>query len=308
MIGIRYYTTPKNATLVGLDGRIRINYGGLLMPLLEEDYCNVDEDLPSYDAVGRGIYHALRFNPDCANGKKYAQLLKEGYPHYLSELASHILMLGQKDVEISYLDRRVNYLKIFALIEPEKSQFPLEIGMTLLDKGLRLSALHLSTVTIYRAEDFLRKALSLSPDSVQVRHQLGEVCYLLGKYHSAASFWRDILPELQGNEQQKLKLRLEKVDAGIHPRIPVVDYLAAIAASFELHQMGEFEEAAAILQDVLDDTIFTEEFPMPEIHYILGVCCHEMNMPKYAEQYLQEALNLNPDHSEARCVLEKMCH
>lgn len=264
------------------------------------------DDVLPYDAVGRGIYHVLRFNPDCAYGDRYAYILKEGYPHYLSELASHILMLGQKDVEISYLDRRINYLKIFALLEPENSQFPLEIGMTLLDKGLRLSALHLSTVNLYRAEDYLRKALEMSPGSIQVRHKLGEVCYLLGKYQDVDSLWRDIIAELPGDEQQMLNHRLEKIAEGVHPRIPVVDYLAAVGAAFELHEQGEYAESAAILQDVLDDQFFIKEFPLPEIYYMLGLCYRKLAMPKYAEEYLREALVLNPDYSEAHCELDTL--
>ncbi len=304
--GIHYYLAPENVSIDGLDGRVHIPCGGLALPILEDEISSLAGDILPYDAVGRGIYHVLRFNPDCVYGERYAHILKEGYPHYLSELASHILMLGQKDVEISYLDRRINYLKVFALIEPGNFQFPLEIGMTFLDKGLRLSALQLSTVNLYRAEDFLRKALKMSPDSVQVRHQLGEVCYLLGKYQDVDLFWSDILAELPGDEQQKLKRRLDKISEGVHPRIPVVDYLAAVGAAFELHQQGEYAESAAILKDVLDDQFFTQEFPLPEIYYMLGLCYRQLAMPKDAEEYLRKALVLNPDYSEACRELDKL--
>jgi len=304
--GIRYYQPPKDAILTGLDGRVSIPYADIPIPLLEEDYRALDGVCPSYDVVGRGIYQALRTNPDCILAGRYAQLLKEAYPHYLSELASHILMLEHKDVEVSYLDRKINYLKIFALIEPENPQFPLEIGVTLLDRGMRLSALHLSTVTLYRAEDFLRRALLLSPDHVTVRNKLGEVCYILGKYQDAAQFWHGILPALDAEEAQKLEVRLESIAEKRLPQIPAVDYLEAVGAAFSLFDQGKFEEAAAIFQDIIGDTFFCEQFSIPEIYYFLGLCCVNMNMPRYAEEYLQEALQLNPDYQDARNALAQL--
>ncbi|KAF0216262.1 MAG: hypothetical protein FD174_3716 [Geobacteraceae bacterium] len=276
------------------------------MPLLEDDYNAMDGSYPSYDAVGRGIYQALRINPDCAFGESYARLLKEAYPHFLSELASHILMLEKKDVEVTYLDRKINYLKIFALIEPDNPQFPLEIGLTLLDKGLRLSALHLATTSLYRAEEFLRRALELSPDDVKTSHHLGEVSYLLGRYDDAALFWGGIISSLPAEEKEKLERRLQGVEQGATPRVPVVDYLEAIGVALDSHQRGEYEDAAAILQDVLDDAAFCEEFPLPEIWYVLGDCYKGLGMPRYAEDYFKEALRLNPDYAEAESALKNM--
>ena len=304
--GIRYYEPPVDAILAGRDGRISIPYGGIPVPLLEDDFTALDGPYPSYDAVGRGIYQLLRANPDAVLSDRYAMLLKEAYPHYLSELASHIIMLDHKDVEITYLDRRVNYLRIFALIEPENHKFPFEIGVTLLDKGLRLSALHLSTVTLYRAEDYLRKALQLSPEDVVVRSKLGEVCYLLGKYQQASDHWRGILCAVKPEEAERLETRLQQIIDGKLPRIPVVDYLEAVAAAFYAYEQGEYEESAAILQDVIEDTLFCEQFPLPEIFYYLGQCCIKMDVPRYAEEYLQEALKMNPDHQEARCALDQL--
>lgn len=285
---------------------MQISYGGTPIPLLEADYNAMEGVYPSYDAVGRGIYQALRINPDCAFGEDYAHLLKEAYPHFLSELASHILMLEKKDVEVTYLDRKINYLKIFALIEPDNPQFPLEIGLTLLDKGLRLSALHLATTSLYRAEEFLRRAFKLSPEDVNIRHHLGEVSYLLGRYDDAAFFWRGIISSLPAEEKEKLEGRMQRIGQGAIPMVPVVDYLEAIGVALDSHQQGEYEAAAAILQDILDDEIFREEFPLPEVWYVLGDCYKGLGMPRYAEDYLKEALTLNPDYAEAKSALEKL--
>lgn len=304
--GISYYLPPADALLVARDGRVQIPYGEIPMPLLDEDHAALAGGAPSYDEIGRGIYQALRANPDCLHGDRYAELLRDAYPHYLSELASMILMLDRKEVEVAYLDRKVSYLKILALLEPDNPRIPLEIGATLMDKGLRLSALRLATVTLYRAESFLGKALQLAPEDVTVRRRFGEVCYILGKYADAAAHWCGILAELPAAEAPKLERRLQQLAEGATPRIPVVDYLEAVGVALDHYQGGEPEEAAAILQDVLDDALLCAEYPLPEVWYILGDCCAQLAMPRYAEEYLQGALKLRPDYPEARRALENL--
>ena len=304
---MRYHAASGEWTLRGLDGRIAIPIDGMPVPLLEEDYQQLDgEQQPSYDVVGRGIYYALRANPDCAYGETYARILQEGYPHFLSEMASHIVMLDKKDVDLAYLDREINYLKVFALIEPENFRFPLSIGKIYLDKGLSLSALHLTTVNLYRAEKFLSRARELAPEDVTAGYQLGEVNYLLGRYVSAVACWQEVLPHLDVEQAIRMERRLAEISAHTVPRVPPVDYLEAMGAAFTLHQRGEYEESAAILLDVLDDTIFCEQFPLPEISYILGLCSLQLGMPRHAEDYFRAALQMNPDYTEAVTALEDL--
>jgi tetratricopeptide (TPR) repeat protein len=306
LAGIRYYTPPGDAILSGFDGRVRIPYGDLPIPLLELDFYALGGAPPSYDAIGRGIYQALRTNPDCTFGERYAQLLKEAYPHFLAELASHTVILDKKDVDVAYLDRKITYMKIFALIEPDNPQLPLEIGLALLNKGMDLSALDSVTSSLYQSQDFLERALELSPASVAARHHLGEVSYLLGKYDAAASLWRGILTALPADEAQKLEERLVKMAEGRIPRVPVVDYLEAVRAAFDCYQKSEWEEAAAILHDVLDDEVFRTEFPLPELWQVLGICCTKLMMPRYAKEYLRQALELDPTREDARQALESL--
>ena len=86
----------------------------------------------------------------------------------------------------------------------------------------------------------------------------------------------------------------------------MVDYLEAIGVAFEFHLNGEFAEAAGILYDVLEDDVFREEFPLPEISFVLGLCCSGMGMPRYAEDYFRDALRINPDYGEARSALDNL--
>jgi tetratricopeptide (TPR) repeat protein len=305
--GIRYVIMPDGVEVTGLDQKVRISGGELPLPLLEADHTAAAGTLPTYDAIGRGLYHLLRANPDCAFGARYARLLQDGYPHYIAELASHILMLDKKDLDVAYLDRKINYLKVFALIEPGNYRFPLEIGLTFKEKGLSLSALQLTTLSLYHAEEFLRKALQLAPGDPHISYQLGEVNFILGRYDDVLSCWNGILTQLDDVEARKIDNRLGRIKAGVLPRVPVIDYLEAIGVALASHEQGESAEAAAILLDILDDAVFCDEFPVPEISYILGLCSSELGMPRYAEDYFRDALRMNPRFEEARNALDNLC-
>jgi tetratricopeptide (TPR) repeat protein len=181
-----------------------------------------------------------------------------------------------------------------------------EIGATLLEQGLRFSALHLSTVTLYKAEAYLEKALRLAPDLMKAKSTLAEVYFLLGKYEKAAALWRELLPGVEEKTLAELNARLERIEKGEVPRVPAVDYLEAIACSMSLREEGAFQEAAAILNDVMADAWFALEFPMAEIPYLLALCCLDMGGAGDARVYLRQALRLNPDFSEAKSLLEKL--
>lgn len=303
--GVTYYRPPAGTQVTGLDGKVVFTVGPEPIPLLDADYQALGGEAPGYDAVGRGIYQALRTDPGCRYCELYAEMLK-GYPHYVSELASHILMLGEKDVEVPYLERRVKLLRIFALIEPENAHFPLEIGATLLDQACRFSALHLSTVTLFKAEGYLDRARELGGDQPRCLKTLAEVSFLLGKYDKAASLWSALLPQVASEAQAELKARLERIERGEVPRVPAVDYLEAIAGAMALRDEGGYQEATAILNDVMADAWFALEFPMAEIPYLLALCCRDMGAAADARFYLRQALKINPAFADAQAVLDQL--
>ncbi len=301
--GICFYTPPIQAILSARDGKVQIPYGDLQIPLLEEDYASLNGSEPSYDAVGRGIYQFLRSNPDLPSADRYANLLREGYPHLLAELATHLVMLDKKDVDLPYLDRKINYLKIFALLEPDNPRFPLEIGTTYFEKGLTLAAMGNTTVLLYRAEKYLRQAFTMVPDDIPTRHRLGEVSYILGRYEEAAGLWETILDHVPSDLSEKLTRRTDQIRSADLPLVPPIDYLQAIGMAIDAYEMHDWEEAAAIILDVIDALARYEEFPLAEINYLLGLCYVKLDIPLYAEQYLRQALVLRPGYAEAEHAL-----
>ena len=301
--GISYYYPEAGAVLSARDGKVAAPLGGFPLPLLKEDFSAAE---PSYDAVGRGLYYLLRANPDAAFAAQYAALLSDAYPHLLAELATYLVMLDRKDVDLPYLDRKITYLKIFSLLEPGSHRLPLEIGVTLVEKGLTLAALGNTTLHLFSAEKFLRKAFNLAPDDIQTRHLLGEVCYLLGKYRQTADFWHDISDGVSPETAVKINKRLKLIANDEAPLIPAVDYLQAVGVALEAYEAADYEEAAAIILDVLAAVEGFEEFPLAEINYLLGLCYVRLDSPRYAEQYLRRALELYPDYAEAVQELQNL--
>lgn len=283
---IRYFTPPPGYILTGRDGLVHIHWSGRSpIPLLEEDYPLAEAGgSPDYDMVGRGIYQALRHDPDSACAPEYAALLKEAYPHIISDLGGQIIMLDAKEVDTPYLDRKINFLKIMALLDPFNAGLPLEIARTYADKGSRLSAMHQAVSCWYGAEEYLKKSLLLNPNDRHTAYEYGEALYVLGRYERAADVWSEALPLFDPSSRARVEARIAGILAGRIPKVPPLDYLTALSVAVEEHHAGRDDEAAAIIEDVLSDPVFAEQFPMNEVYFLLGTCYQEIGLMEEAAQ------------------------
>jgi tetratricopeptide (TPR) repeat protein len=277
---LRYLTPEPGSVLTGRDGLVNIPWEGKPpVPLLEDDYAlAVKSAFPDYDMVGRGIYQALRHDPESAYAAEYAGVLKEAYPHIVSELASQIVMLDAKEIDVPYMDRKINLLKIMALLDPSNSGLPLEIARTHADKGSRLSNLHQAVSSWYEAERHLEKAFQLRPVDRFVAYEYGEALYLLGRYERAAEVWSGALPLFEPAERTRIEARISDILAGKLPKVPPLDYLTALSVAVEEHHAGHDDEAAAIIEDVLSDSVFAVQFPMNEVYFLLGTCYQKVGL------------------------------
>jgi tetratricopeptide (TPR) repeat protein len=278
--GIRYFTPPANYELYGRDGRVAIQWAGKPpIPLLEEDYPAAETGgVPDYDMVGRGIYQALRINPECHDAAEYAAVLKEAYPHIVSDLGGQIIMLEAKEVDSPYLDRKINFLKIMTLLDPDNAGLPLEIARACVEKGSRLSSMQCAVTCWYAAEKHLKRAVALNPGDRHAVYEYGEALYVLGRYEQAVETWSDALALLAPDERARVEARIAGVLAGKIPKVPPLDYLTAFSVAVEQHHNGFNDEAAAIIEDVLSDTVFVEQFPLNEVYYLLGTCYQEAGL------------------------------
>ncbi|CAH2032516.1 hypothetical protein [Trichlorobacter ammonificans] len=271
--GVRYFQPAEGFRLAGRDGLVDLAWGDLPIPLQEADYvAALANGTPDYDQVGRGLYHALRRNPDCANAARYADVLQQAYPHIIAEIGGEAIMLDAREVDLPYLDRKVSLLRIMTLITPDNAGLWREIGRTLMERGGRLEATHLAVQSWYGAEKYLARALALDPDDLHTCYQYGEVSYILGRYEEALAQWEGLLERCSGAERRNLEGRIAAIRAGERPLVPPVDYLTALSVAFEQHQAGDIHEAAAIVEDVLADPVFCAQFPLVEMHRFLEQC------------------------------------
>ena len=280
MEGIIYFTPPEEYLLCGRDGRVAIQWADRPpVPLLEEDFAAAEASgAPDYDMVGRGIYQALRLNPDCVGAAGYAAILKEAYPHIVSDLGGQIIMLDAKEVDTPYLDRKINFLKIMALLDPDNAGLPLEIGRTYVDKGSRLSSMQHAVSCWYAAEKQLKMSLDLNPGDVHAAYEYGETLYVLGRYEQAAEVWSELIDLVGPAERARVEARIAGILAGKLPLVPPLDYLTALAVAVEQRHNGFVDDAAAIIKDVLSDEIFADQFPLNEVYYLLGTCYQEIGL------------------------------
>jgi tetratricopeptide (TPR) repeat protein len=283
-----YFTPPGGYLLSGRDGLVAVLWEGRPpIPLLEEDFASLEAGaVPDYDMVGRGIYQALRLNPDCAGAAGYAAVMKDAYPHIVSELGGQIIMLEAKEVDPPYLDRKINFLKIMALLDPDNAALPLEIARAYVDKGSRLSSMQFAVTCWYAAEKQLKRALSLNSGDVHASYEYGEALYMLGRYEQATEIWNSLTTLLEPDERARVEARVAGIVAGRIPMVPPLDYLTALSVAVERHHSGSSDEAAEIITDVLADPVFAEQFPMNEVYYLLGTCYQESGrMAEAAEAF-----------------------
>jgi len=193
-------------------------------------------------------------------------------------------MLDAREVDTPYLDRKINFLKIMALLDPNNAGLSREIARTFTEKGSRLSTLHQAVASWYGAEKFLKKALDLEPGDSHAAYEYGEALYVLGRYEQAAEAWSELLPRLESAEKARVGARIAAILAGKKPQVPPLDYLTALSVAVEEHHLGRNDDAAAIIEDVLADPVFAEQFPVNEIYYLLGTCYQEMGMAEEAAQ------------------------
>ena len=152
-----------------------------------------------------------------------------------------------------------------------------------MEKGSRLEASHSAVHSWYAAERFLKQALELDARDSQIKILLAETHYMLGHYAKAVALWEQALLDLEDTQKQKVAARIASIQTGNQPRVPVVDYLTALAVAFEQHQNEAYYEAAAIIEDVLLDEEFCKQYPLTGVFQFLEQCYRAVNMTDKAD-------------------------
>lgn len=270
------------------------------IPLLVEP----SDETPADQELGKGVYAYLRQFPDCEHAREYAQLLKEGYSHFLADLASQAVMLNHKQVDSPYLHRQINCLKILALLEPENAGLQGQLGITLYQLALMFQELPLSRKHLLQALGYFNRATKLGHADAGIANYLAHVNYLIGDYPVALQRWQQALANVANDRQrQQLEQRIGRLERWDVPDYPLCDDLEQVGQALEFYSAQKFGPAVHLLEQVSARGLLLEEFSMPEFYYLEGLCYEGLGDVMPARDAFRKAVTIDPDFQPA---LEKL--
>lgn len=262
------------------------------------------EEHPTDNAIGEGVYDYLRQFPDCEDNVAYAELLRDAYSHYLADLAAHAVMLDAKDVEPAYIYRKLNYLKILRLLEPENSGLLWQLAHGFYSLAMTFAELHQVRKYLLQSMRFGQDLVKMKTDDHAALNLLAEVDILFGDYPMAINRLGraiELMPE--GPVKEKVQARLETCTMVGFPEHPLVDDLERIAEAMELYAAGNYELATEILERLEENQYFISELRSADFLCFLGMCRLKMEDRAGAFDALSQALELEPEHAQAKETL-----
>lgn len=268
---------------------------------------DAEEGAPSDNAVGEGVYDYLRQFPECLNNQEYAELLRDGYPHFLADLAAHVVMLDKKEVDPAYVFRKLTYLKILRLLETDNAGLLWQLAHGFYGLALTFTELPQVRRNLLDAMRFGQALLKLKADDQAALNLLAEIDILFGDYPTAVTRFRKLL-EIQDNEltNKKIASRLEACLEVGFPDHPLVDDLECIGEAMQLYASGNFPLATELLERLEEDDYFLSELKSADFLCLLGMCRIKTEDAPGAFDALSQALELEPDHEQAREAIDSI--
>jgi tetratricopeptide (TPR) repeat protein len=262
-------------------------------------------DPPTDDAIGKGLYNYLRQFPNCEYNKEYANLLKNAFPHYLVDLASQVVMLDKKDVESSYLFRKLTYLKILNLVEPDNLGLLGKLSQGFYDLGLTFTELSNSRQYLLESMRYALSLVKIDVENTQGLSLLAEIDILFGDYPSAVRRLKTLVRTIKEKyHKQMVQRRLKScLDRGM-PDHCLVDDLEMIGDAIELYSSNNFALATELLERLEQNEYFCDELLSADFLCLLGLCRIKTGDHAGAFDALSRALELDPEHSLAQESLD----
>ncbi len=277
------------------------------VPIQSQDYSS--QTAPSEKAIGDGIYTYLCAYPDCDHASDYALILKQAYPFLFSDIAAELLVLDVKDVDHAGTLRKLALLKILLHLEPENFGLLFKIGVVYHDLSLSYADIYRVENNLHQARSFFERARMVNPEEPANLNYLGQVCYLLGKYHQAKLYWLSALNNIaEESIVARLQQLIDKIDSRLAPSKPLIDCLKQVAEAASLYDNGQYAEARTIMESLVADRQLIDELPNSEFYYLLGLCrekCHNITLARVS---FESVLKLAPDHQMARDAIGRIDH
>lgn len=300
-----FWTPPAGSVVHVGPERQPVPYPGLPLPVRVKDMAA--DDAPAENAVGEGVYDYLRQFPDCLHNTAYAQLLRDGYAHYIADLAANVVMLDKKDVEPAYVFRKLTYLKILRLLDPANAGLLWQLCQGFYDLAMTFTELARVRRHLLDAMRFGQALAKLDPDHGAAQNLLAQVDILFGDYPSAIRRLQRLL-ELVTDEESSTQIaaRLQSCIETGFPDHCLVDDLEKIADAMQLYSAGHYAMATEILERLEVDDYFTSELISVDFLCLLGMCRIKTGDQGGAFEALSRALEIDPDHEQARLALDSI--
>jgi len=258
------------------------------------------EEPPTPNEIGTGIYDYLRQFPECPHNVQYAEILREAFPHFLADLGSQIAMLDHKEVDSPYVRRKITYLKILALLEPDNHGLLQTLGMSCYDLALMFTELSQCHHHLQESAHFFRRADARNPANATNLNYLGQIEYFLGDYPAAIRAWSKLMACLKDDQLKKIFAdRIANLEKEQMPEQPLFVHLEAIGAAMEAYGQGHAQDALEILEYLEEQTPIPTEFPSPQFYYLLGLCRQNTGDAGGAFVAFEKALDLDPHFHQA---------
>jgi tetratricopeptide (TPR) repeat protein len=279
--------------LVGVD-RARIPLPEVLLPINLSD---LEDGEPSDIAIGQGLYDYLRQFPDCPNNRIYAELLQDAFPHFLTDLASQAVLLDAKEVETAHVKRKLNGLKILALVDRENAGLLLQLSRGFYELALSYEELTFCRRHLLQAMRYGQELLKISAENPYALHLLAEIDVLFGDFPGADVKWQRALAGAEDPEFQELVRTRRQAYIG-RPWVEsnLVDDLESLQRAIELYSSGNDLLALAILDRLEEEGRFAAELPSADYFYLLGICRHKNGESGGAAKAFARALEHDAQH------------
>lgn len=262
---------------------------------------------PSDNAIGEGVYGYLRQFPDCLHNTEYAQLLRDGYAHFLADLAAHVVMLDKKEVDPAYVFRKLTYLKILHLLEPDNAGLLYQLTQGFYDLAMTFTELPQVRRHLLNAMRYGQQLLKLQTDDHATLNLLAEIDILFGDYPAAITKFRRLLSVLSDQKiTESIEGRLESCVKIGFPGHPLVDDLEGLGEAMQLYAAQDYRHATELLERLEEDNYFITELKSADFFCLLGMCRSKNGDRAGAFDALSQALEIAPDHAQAREALESI--
>lgn len=294
---------PGQLLEVAHSGRM-LSLPDIPIPLEKAGYCG---GVPDSDLLGRSVSAYLRQFPDAPGAEALAQLLREGFSHFLSDMASQIVMISGKDVDPPYLKRKINYLRIFALLEPQNASLRCQIGLGYFELGSSFTEFADSRRHFQSALGYLASSCELNEASTEPLPYMALIHSYLGDFPSAVRCYRKLHALVQHPATgQSILEKIAELESVVSPDGAMILEMEEVGEAMSCYSCSHYQEGLSIMERLEEQGTIFHSLPSPDLHVMLGLLREKTHDLSGAMKSYLEALELDKDSEVAAEGIERI--